>query len=191
MRIRTAPTASSRRAVPGWTFTAVAITTLALLSACSSDDGNSGDANSPRNERSPQPAPKFTGEAALDLSATSTPRGARMTVAVTAPADATEMQVGVDPSFTTTDWEPVSDEVRLDTDGGYQEVFARFRSGADDADPEVVVAGLDVDLAVKAATSDTPTPTLIGLSSPTTLTVDLEVGRIRRGLEKEGTRHIA
>ena len=85
MRIRTAPTASSRRAVPGWTFTAVAITTLALLSACSSDDGNSGDANSPRNERSPQPAPKFTGEAALDLSATSTPRGARMTVAVTAP----------------------------------------------------------------------------------------------------------
>lgn len=69
-----------------------------------------------------------------------------MTVAVTAPADATEMQVGVDPSFTTTDWEPVCAEVRLDADGGYQEVLARFRSGADDADPEVVVAGLDVDL---------------------------------------------
>lgn len=186
MRNRTAPTASNRRAVPGRAFTAVAITTLTLLSACSSDDGNSGDANSPRNERSPQAAPKFTGEAALDLSVASTPAGARMTVAVTAPADATEMQVGVDPSFTTTDWEPVSDEVRLDTDGGYQEVFARFRSGADDADPEVVVAGLDVDLAAKAATSDTPTPTLIGLSSPTTLTVDVEVGRIRRGLEKEG-----
>lgn len=183
----TAPTPTSRRAVPGRTFTAAAVATLTLLSACSSDDGKgSGDSASPTDQRIPQAAPKFTGEAALALTAAATPAGARLTVTVTAPANATEMQVGVDPSFSSTAWQPVTDEVELDADGGYQEVFARFRTGADDTDPEVVVAGLDVDLAAKAATSDTPSPTLIGLSTPTILTVDVEVGRIRRGLEKEG-----
>jgi len=165
-----------------------AVLAAAVLAASCSGDDSGGDDSSPRNERTPQQAPAYEGDAALELSVARGAAGATMTVAITAPSGAAEMQVGVDPSFSADEWLPVADSAEFPVDGGYQEVFARFRTGPDDTDPEVLVAGVDVDLAAKAATADRPSPTLIGLSTPRTLTVDVEVGRVRRGLEKEGDR---
>lgn len=179
IRRRTAHS-TSRRAV------AAAVVAAVLVTSCSSGDDGPSEGSSPTDARTPQTAPAATGDARLELSVAASPAGPTMTVTITAPDDATEMQVGTDPSFATTPWAPVDDEIELLVDAGYQQVFARFRSGADDTDPEAVVAGLDVDLAADAATDDIPTPTLIGLSAPSTLTVDIEVGRVERGLEREG-----
>ncbi len=155
-----------------------------VAAACSTDEGD-GDTPSPTNRRTPQAAPEAPSTARLDLTVRSSSAGAELEVAVTAPDDASEMQVGTDPSFTTTPWEPITDTATLSVDGGYQEVFARFRSGPED-EPEVFVAGIDVDLARQAATSDKPAPTMIGLATPTSLVVDVEVGRVKRGLGNEG-----
>ena len=169
---------------------AALLATLTLLSgtvaACSSDDSGSGDTTSPTDRRTPQAPPEARGEAALDLGVAATAAGATMTVRVTAPADATEMQVGTDPSFSTKPWRGIADEVEFSVDGGYQEVFGRFRTGPDDATPDTIVAGIDVDLAARAATAKRPAPTLIGLADPRTLVVDIEVGRVKRGLERAG-----
>ena len=179
----TPPTSSRTRSV-ALQLAAILLAGVLVTAACSTDEGD-GDTPAPTNRRTPQTAPEATGTAQLDLTVRSTSAGAELEVAVTAPTDATEMQVGTDPSFTTTPWGPVTDTATLSVDGGYQEVFARFRDGADD-EPEVFVAGIDVDLARQAATSETPAPTMIGLSTPTSLVVDVEVGRVKRGLETEG-----
>src|SRR5205085_7971687 len=48
------------------------------------------------------------------------------------------------------------------------------------------VTGIDVGLARKAATSKKPAPAMIGLEDPRTLVVDVQIGRIKRGLGTEG-----
>jgi len=161
---------------------AAALAALVVLSSCTS--GDDSDVTSPTNQRSAQTAPVATGGGALELSVDAGEFGATMTVAITAPDDATEMQIGTDPTFISTPWQPVDNEVELSVDGGYQEVFGRFRSD-EVAEPEVTVAGIDVDLALDAATAKVPTPSLIALTAPRTLSVDLQVGRIDRGVEKK------
>ncbi|MFN8051618.1 MAG: glycoside hydrolase family 9 protein [Acidimicrobiales bacterium] len=163
-----------------------AVLAAALVAACSSGNG----ATEATDERTPQAAPKATGPAAVRLGVESTPAGARLDVRVTAPTDATEMQVGTDPSFVTTPWTPVVADVKLAVDGGYQEVFARFRSATGTIDPVVVVGGVDVDLAAQAATAKVPTPTMIALADPTTLSVDVQVGRVVRGLGRAGDKMV-
>lgn len=161
---------------------------LGLLAAACSDDGGSNDSTSPTDPRTAQTAPTASGDGSLELAVASGDLGAEITVAVDAPSGAAEMQVGTDPSFLLPQWQPVADEVVVPADGGYQEVFARFRDAGGGPVGDVVVAGVDVDLAAKAATSDRPTPTLIGLSDPRTLSVQVQVGRIERGFGTEGDR---
>lgn len=167
------------------------VVAAALTAACTGgDDGpGGGGAADERNPRTAATLPAPDLDATIDVAVRRGDGGEpELRITVDAPTDATEMQVGLDPSFTTTQWEPVAGEVARRSDGGYQEVFARFRNAPDATPSEVAVAGVDVDLGRRAATADEPSPTSIGLSDPRTVSVTIDVGRVRRGANGEDDR---
>lgn len=161
---------------------------IAVTAGCSGDDDGPRGAADERNPRTAATLPRSDAAGALSVDVVDDDGEPALRIAVDPPSDAVEMQVGTDPSFVTTPWEPVDDEVRRRTDGGYQEVFARFRTSPDAEPSGVVVAGADVDPAAGPATSDDPAPTSVGLSDPRTVTVTVEAGRVRRGVDGDDDR---
>ena len=107
-----------------------------------------------------------------------------LTAVVSPPDGAAEMQVGLDPTFRTVAWRPVTDEVRLGvTNHGYQVVYARFRNGAGTVSA-ASVAGVDVDSTRDQATSSNEglhRASWLRPASPTELVVRIEAGRLDRG----------
>ncbi|NLA35981.1 MAG: hypothetical protein GX868_09880 [Actinobacteria bacterium] len=115
--------------------------------------------------------------------------GPRITAAITAPDDAVSMQIGLDPNFGDDDWQPLADSAELPAYEGYQEVFARFRS--DDGTPsEFTVAGITIDSHAEAATASPPKPAAVGLIAPNAIEVSLEVGRVQRGVGRQGDTYL-
>lgn len=114
--------------------------------------------------------------------------GPELEVAIEAPAGATEMQLGFDPTFTSTPWLPVSTTAGVTTPHvGYQMLFGRFRTGEGSAPSPVSVDAVIIDPTFSAATSSE-----LGLHRPSwarplssrSIVVRIEAGRIERGAQQ-------
>ena len=102
-------------------------------------------------------------------------------VDVTAPPDASELQIGTDPTFNDDPWQPISPSATVPLpNAGYQMIFARFRDTARHVSASSVV-GTTSDPTLQAATSTPRRPSAVGLAAPTIVQVTIENGRIIRG----------
>ena len=65
---------------------------------------------------------------------------------ILAPENATEMQIGFDPTFTQVQWQPVTNQITLKTKHtGYQNIFARYRSSEISVERPISVTGLIIN----------------------------------------------
>lgn len=105
-----------------------------------------------------------------------------LSVGITAPPGATEVQVSTDPGFVDATWQRLAPSLQLSVpDAGYQMVFARARE--DDGPPgPVSAAGIDVDLTWDAATASADggnhRPSWVRLLAPDVVQVRIESGRV-------------
>ena len=105
-----------------------------------------------------------------------------VTVSLSATGDADEVQIDVDPTFSSSAWQPIAEELELTLhDSGYQNVFARARR-AGGAPSGIAVAGIDVDLTWDAATASADDgrhrASWARLVRPDVLQVRIETGRV-------------
>jgi endoglucanase len=163
-----------------------------LAAACSSgDDGSSApnaDGYTPGVAGTPTPGSATasddsgaTIEATYDVAEPDV-----VTLAVTAPDGATEMQMSADATYSDAEWQSVAAEAEVPVhDTGYVEVFTRFRTGESATPSAPLVVGLVVDRSWAAATvasADTPhQAALVGLAAPDVIVVRVDTGRVIRG----------
>ncbi len=77
------------------------------------------------------PAPALAADP-LHGTITAQATGASISVDVEAPAGVDEMQIGFDPTFSTVSWQPIAEQVLLQSaHDGYQTIYARFRAAAE------------------------------------------------------------
>lgn len=118
--------------------------------------------------------------------------GPMVTVVVDAPAGATEMQVGTDPTFASVAWTAVAAEIDVPMHAtGYQSVFARFRAGPDEPPTSVSVAGIEVDPTYAAATSGVDgdkQASWVRPIAPDAVIVRIEGGRLEYGVAPDDDR---
>lgn len=153
----------------------IAVGVTLVAASCTSEKGTSSRSTStdgvlevPRSES--------------DLKITAGPgTKSTVTVAIKVPADATEMQLGTDATFTTDEWVPVraSADVAL-PNVGYQTIFARFRTASKEVSAPSVV-GVTSDPTLEAATSSPRVPASVGMAGPKILQVTIENGRVVSG----------
>ncbi len=114
--------------------------------------------------------------------------GPLLSLDISPPADATEMQVGFDPSFASARWEPVAESTELTTDDvGYQIVFGRFRPGPEGEPSPVSTDGITVDpthAAAVASADGLHRPSWVRPVGPDRLMVRIEGGRIVHGAQE-------
>ena len=126
--------------------------------------------------------PASHGEDALFNLITSGPSIGRIEFEVDPPDAAVEMQVSADPTFASSEWEPVAEHGVLEiSDSGYQMAFARFRNGNGDAVGRTLVDHAFVDPAASAALTGHDverTPVHLGLVAPDLLEITYETGRL-------------
>ncbi|MGI9616403.1 MAG: glycoside hydrolase family 9 protein [Acidimicrobiales bacterium] len=100
------------------------------------------------------------------------------------PLGSAEMQIGLDPTFRTVPWQPVSEELTLATpDVGYQTIFGRFRRGVSDVSP-VTTVGVLIDPTYEAAVASAGglhEASWVRPLTPSAIVVRIEAGRIERG----------
>ena len=113
--------------------------------------------------------------------------GPVLEVMIEPPAGATEMQVGLDPTFATTAWVPVGSAVDVfATDVGHTMVFGRFRAGPGSEPSPVSVDHVTVDPTVAAATASATGPHRASWARPVTrrlVEVRIEAGRLVPGAQ--------
>lgn len=111
--------------------------------------------------------------------------GPSIDLAVEAPAGATHMQLGFDPTFRSMAWAPVANEATVQTrNSGYQTIFARFRSGSGAEPSPVSVLGVTIDPTYDAAVASVAGRHRVSWVRPissTTIVARIEAGRIERG----------
>ncbi|MEM8926374.1 MAG: cellulase N-terminal Ig-like domain-containing protein, partial [Actinomycetota bacterium] len=114
--------------------------------------------------------------------------GPEITVGVTAPDGARQMQLGFDPSFETTPWVPVDEVTTLvHHHTGHQILFARFRSGPGATPSPVSTVGVTIDPTYVAATSSVDglhQASWIRSLGPDRLAVRVEGGRMSWGAQE-------
>ncbi|MEM7339170.1 MAG: glycoside hydrolase family 9 protein [Actinomycetota bacterium] len=105
-------------------------------------------------------------------------------VQITAPAGASEMQVGTDPTFDTLGWLPVASSTSIEMrHGGAQQIFARFRSepGAPPTAPAVAAVMVDSTIAFALSSAEgLHRPSWVRARSDEVTVVRIEAGRVER-----------
>lgn len=104
------------------------------------------------------------------------------------PLGATEMQVGFDPTFTSTPWQPVVSSLTLSVHNvGHQMLFGRFRGGPGQDPTEVSVDAVEIDPTYAVATSSVDgqhQASWVRPLSTTSVMVRIEAGRLQRGRQQ-------
>ncbi|HEV8299103.1 MAG TPA: cellulase N-terminal Ig-like domain-containing protein [Acidimicrobiales bacterium] len=177
-----------------WGRAALALLACAVLAAACTSGGKS---NEPEQGGGPTPSRPGgragSGADGAEVSLTYDEAAPDVVVAaVRPPTGATEMQIGIDPTFATSQWQPVAAQARVPvTDTGYVMVFARFRAGSNAAPNGQVAAGIDVDpdwAAATASASGAPhRASSVGLVAPDVLDIRIETGRIVHGMQEAYT----
>jgi endoglucanase len=168
---------------------AVLVGAVVATGCTSSKSSAPPDSQGPAPTRPGGRAGSGAGGAEMSLTYDEASAGA-VTAAVRAPAGATEMQIGVDPTFAAPAWQPVAQQVRVPVaDTGYVMVFARFRSGSNATPTGAVAAGVDVDPTWAAATASAAGGPLrassAGLVAPDVLAIRIETGRVVYGAQEQ------
>ncbi|MCP5034337.1 MAG: hypothetical protein GY939_21265 [Actinomycetia bacterium] len=115
--------------------------------------------------------------------------GPDLRVQIEAPAGATEMQIGFDPTFAATRWLPVAETTVLTTANvGYQMLFARFRANTEAEPSPLSLDGIMVDPTFEAAVSSASGLHRASWARPLSsqrLVIRIEAGRLLRGVQQE------
>lgn len=137
------------------------------------------------------PRPSDPGrDGAISLTGGPVVSGYELPITIQPPPNASEMQLGFDPTFETTPWRPIppGNEVSLiSPNAGYQMVFGRFRARSS-TPSGVVTTSVTIDPTFEAATSSAGggphQPSWVRPLNRQTLVVRIETGRVLYGQQE-------
>lgn len=142
-----------------------------------------------QNPAPPLRAPAGPGYGSIDIvDESGRVAGLEIEVVIEAPTGAVEMQIGFDPTFSSTPWLPVASTLAISAEHtGHQMLFGRFRTGAGAEPSGISVDAVDVDPTYGPATSSVSGGHEASWVRPLagdTIVVRIEAGRLALGAQE-------